>query len=155
MYACKPRDAKARARDPADRYSPDMAKAKPIGKPTKPSTVTAYIAAQPPPVRGMLVKVRAAIRAAVPAATEDIAYGLARYKLDGTMLLYFAGWKQHYSLYPAYPSIAKALAKELAPYAVDKGTIRFPLTAPVPEALIARIAKLRAAEVRAKPKRPR
>ena len=131
-----------------------MAKAKAKTKPKatkKPTTVTAYIAAQPAAARACLAKVRAAIRAAVPAATEDIAYGLARYKLDGTMLLYFAGWKQHYSLYPAYPSITKALAKELAPYAVDKGTIRFPLTAPVPAALIAKIAKLRAAEVRAKP----
>ena len=121
-----------------------MAKAKAKTKPKatkKPTTVTAYIAAQPAAARACLAKVRAAIRAAVPAATEDIAYGLARYKLDGTMLLYYAGWKQHYSLYPAYPSITKALAKELAPYAVDKGTIRFPLTAPVPAALIAKIAK--------------
>lgn len=114
----------------------------------KPTTAAAYIAAQPLPVRRLLKKVRASIRAAVPDATEDIAYGIVRYKLDGEMLLYFAGWKQHYSLYPAYASITKALKKQLAGYAITKGTIRFPLDAPVPEALIARIAKLRAAEVR-------
>src|SRR5689334_18998724 len=100
-------------------------------------------------MRALLAKVRAAIRAAIPAATEDVAYGFARYKLDGTMLMYFAGWKQHWSLYPAYPSITKRLKKELAPYDVDKGTIRFPSTNPVPVALVSKIAKLRAAEVRA------
>lgn len=119
-------------------------------KAKRPATAAAYIAAQPQPARRLLATVRKVIRATVPDATEDIAYGLVRYKLDGEMLLYFAGWKQHYSLYPAYPSITRALKKELARYDVDKGTIRFPLDEPVPEALIARIAKLRAAEVRAK-----
>lgn len=114
----------------------------------KPATVTAYLASQPPAMRALLRKVRAAIRGAVSEAKEDIAYGLVRYKLDGTMLLYFGGWKSHYSLYPAYPSITKAVKKELAPYTVTKGTIRFPPIEPVPTELIAKIAKLRAAEVR-------
>ena len=63
-------------------------------------------------------------------------------------MLFFAGWKEHYSLYPAGSRLA-ALKKELAPYKVSKGTIRFPLSEPVPVKLIERIAKLRAKEVAA------
>jgi uncharacterized protein YdhG (YjbR/CyaY superfamily) len=36
---------------------------------------------------------------------------------------------------------------KLAPYEVDKGTIRFPLSEPVPARLIERIAKFRTTEV--------
>ena len=62
-------------------------------------------------------------------------------------MLFFAGWKQHYSLYPATKRVIDAFKDDLAPYEVRKGTIRFPLTKPVPVRLIGRIAKLRAKEV--------
>jgi uncharacterized protein YdhG (YjbR/CyaY superfamily) len=66
------------------------------------------------------------------------------------MVIYFAGWKQHYSLYPATEQVVAALRDELVPYERSKGTIRFPLTDPVPVALIATIARLRASEVTAR-----
>ena len=40
-----------------------------------------------------------------------------------------------------------AFKDELAPYQISKGTIRFPLSQPVPVRLIGRIAKFRAKEV--------
>jgi uncharacterized protein YdhG (YjbR/CyaY superfamily) len=111
------------------------------------TTVDAYLAAQPPTQRARLVQVRAAIRAAVPTAREVISYGIPAYKLDAGLVLFFAGWKHHYSLYPAYASVVKAFRKELARYELSKGTIRFPLAEPVPVGLITRIAALRAKEV--------
>jgi uncharacterized protein YdhG (YjbR/CyaY superfamily) len=81
------------------------------------------------------------------------------YKLRGAPVLYFAGWKRHYSLYPATAQVVAAFKDDLAPYEVSKGTIRFPLGQTVPVNLIERIAKLRATEAaesaRAKPARPR
>ena len=63
-------------------------------------------------------------------------------------MIYFAGWKQHYSLYPANERLVAAFKDDLAPYEVnDKGTIRFPLDKPVPVKLIASLAKFRAREV--------
>lgn len=59
----------------------------------------------------------------------------------------FAGWKQHYSLYPATAPVVAALKDELGPYKVNNGTIRFPLTGTVPVKLIERIATLRAKEM--------
>jgi len=38
------------------------------------------------------------------------------YTLNGVGVLYFAGWKSHYSLFPASDALVEAFAKELAPY---------------------------------------
>jgi len=61
-------------------------------------------------------------------------------------VIYFAGWKTHYSLYPCGARIVAAFKEKLAPYKIQKSTIRFPLSEPVPATLIAGIAKLRAKE---------
>ncbi|BCW88734.1 hypothetical protein sos41_18760 [Alphaproteobacteria bacterium SO-S41] len=111
------------------------------------SSVDAYLAAQTDAVRALLAEVRAAIRNAVPKAAESISYKIPTYKLNGRAMLYFAGWKKHYALYPVSPEILAACAKDLAPFEIEKGTIRFPLGRPVPARLIARIAKLRAQEL--------
>lgn len=110
-------------------------------------SVGEYIDLQPKPVQIVLELVRGAIRKAVPRAQEVISYKIPAYKLDGGPVLYFAAWKRHYSLYPASGRIVAAFQDELAPYEVTKGTIRFPLSEPVPVKLIERIAKFRAKEV--------
>jgi uncharacterized protein YdhG (YjbR/CyaY superfamily) len=110
-------------------------------------TVGEYIAAQPAPARAALRRVRAAIRKALPRATEGISYRIPIYKLDGVMVLYFAGFQRHYSIYPATARVVSALGKALAGRVHSKATIRFPLYEAVPTRLITRIAKTRAAEV--------
>ncbi len=110
-------------------------------------SVDDYIAAQPEPARSVLERVRATIRKALPRATEGISYQIPIYKLDGVMVLYFAGFKHHYSIYPATARVVGALEKELAGSLHSKATIRFSLVDAVPTRLIARIAKLRAGEV--------
>jgi uncharacterized protein YdhG (YjbR/CyaY superfamily) len=109
-------------------------------------SVDDYIATQPETVRAILQRVRGTIRKAVPRAQEVISYQIPAYKLDGGAVIYFAGWKEHYSLYPASDRLVKAFKGDLAPYKVSKGTIRFPLNAPVPAKLIADIARFRAKE---------
>ncbi len=109
-------------------------------------SVDEYIASRPEAVQEVLKRVRSIVRKAVPKAEEVISYQIPAYKLPAGVVLYFAGWKQHYSLYPAGSRVA-ALKKELAPFEVSKGAIRFPLSKPVPVKLIKRIAKLRAKEV--------
>lgn len=110
-------------------------------------SVDEYISAQPEELLDALKRVRSTIRKAVPEAEEVISYKMPTYRLRGSRLLYFAGWKQHYALYAATDSVVAAFKDELTPYEVDKGTIRFPLSAPVPVKLIERIAKFRAKEV--------
>jgi uncharacterized protein YdhG (YjbR/CyaY superfamily) len=109
-------------------------------------SVDEYIASQPEAAQGALKLVRRAIRKALPAAEEVISYKIPAYKLQGARVIFFAGWKTHYSLYPAGADLVAALKDDLAPYKVNKGTIRFPLAEPVPVKLIERIAKFRAQE---------
>ena len=118
-----------------------------MGKPVAIASVAAYIAAHPPLVRRVLARVRSTIRKAVPGAEEVISYQIPTYKLGGYAVIYFAGWRQHYSIYPASKHVIATLGAALAPYKVHKGTLKFSLTAPVPRQLIARIARLRAQEV--------
>jgi uncharacterized protein YdhG (YjbR/CyaY superfamily) len=110
-------------------------------------SVDSYLGSQPAAVRGVLDRVRAAVRKALPKAEECISYQIPAYKVAGGMVIYFAGWKEHYSLYPATAGVVAAFEEELAPYEISKGTIRFPLSQPVPVRLIGRIARFRANEV--------
>jgi len=109
-------------------------------------SVDEYIASQPEDVRPILRLVRSSIQNALPGADESISYKIPTYKIHGNAVLYFAGWKQHYSLYPASSSLIEEFKDELASYQVHKGTIRFLLSEPVPALLIRRIAKFRAKE---------
>ena len=110
------------------------------------TSVAEYLSRQPPAARATLKKVRAAIRKALPKAEETISYKIPAYRIGGKAVIYFAAWKQHYSIYPATRTLVAALKDDLAPYAVAKGTIRFSYDQTVPVALIGRIAKIRAAE---------
>lgn len=110
-------------------------------------SVDEYIASQPAAVQSILEQVRSTIRDALPAAEEVISYQIPAYKLHGDRVIFFAGWKQHYSLYPVGERLVAAFKDELARYKISKGTIQFPLSEPVPVKLIGRIAKFRAKEV--------
>lgn len=109
-------------------------------------SVDDYIASQPEASRDTLRCLRDTIRKALPSAQEVISYNMPTYKWHGSTLLQFAAWKGHYSLYGASGPILQAFKDDLRGYKIDKGTIRFPLDEPVPEKLIARIAKFRLQE---------
>jgi len=111
-------------------------------------SVADYIAAQPKASQRALRSVRSTIRKALPGAEEVISYGIPAYRLHGYVVIYFAGWREHYSLYPVNARRIARLKPTSASYEVnDKGTIRFPLDQLVPIKFIADIAKLRAREV--------
>jgi uncharacterized protein YdhG (YjbR/CyaY superfamily) len=114
-----------------------------------PGNIDEYIAGFPRDVQTVLTRLRRTIRKALPAAEEVISYNIPAYRLGGRTVLYFAGWKQHYSLYPSTKRLVAAFKDDLAPYEVSgKGTIRFPMAEPVPVKLIEDIAKFRARESR-------
>jgi uncharacterized protein YdhG (YjbR/CyaY superfamily) len=110
-------------------------------------SVDEYIALQPKLAAAKLAVVRSIIRKALPKTEEVISYNMPAYRLLNEVVLYFAGWKQHYSLYPAGPHLVDAFKKELAGCKVNKGTIRFSYSTPVPKKLIGDIARFRLAEV--------
>ena len=101
-------------------------------KQSVPKSVDEYIAAQSEVLRPKLEQVRATIKRAVPEAVEGIGYRMPGYKLHGKPMLYFAGFKEHYSLFAASGTFFAALEDELRGYELRKGTVHFPLTKPVP-----------------------
>jgi uncharacterized protein YdhG (YjbR/CyaY superfamily) len=104
-----------------------------------PVTIDEYISAFPADVQNILEEVRARLRNAVPTAEEAISYGIAVLKVDGRYLVYFAGWKYHISVYPL-PEGDAALDEQMQPYVAGKGTLKFPLSEPIPYDLIERVA---------------
>ena len=122
----------------------------------KAASVDAYLADLGEPQRAALTRVRTALLKGLPGATESISYGIPTFKVDGRTVIYCAAFTEHYSIYPATTALVESLGQALAPYEYSgKGTIRFPLTLPVPAALITRIARLRGAEEAARQARPR
>jgi uncharacterized protein YdhG (YjbR/CyaY superfamily) len=117
---------------------------------SKPRSIDEYLASIPPAARRALMTVRRSIARALPEAEEVISYGIPAFKRNGRIVIYFAGWKEHFSLYPTTAKLTAAFKKELAPYDLSgKGTVRFSLSEPVPVRLIAALATFRDEEAQA------
>jgi uncharacterized protein YdhG (YjbR/CyaY superfamily) len=110
----------------------------------------AYFAKLPPATRRELKKLRDAILAVAPDAEQTWSYGIPALRLDGERFLYYAAWTNHTSMYPMNAAMRAAGGKAIDDYEIAKGTIRFPLSEPIPTALVKRLAKARLAEIRRK-----
>ncbi len=104
------------------------------------ATIEEYLAGFDPVVRERLERVRAAIRSVLPDSAERISYGIPAITIARHDSLYFAGWKHHIGLYPVYPS-DDPIEAELAGYRSGKDTLRFLHAQPLPDELIARVAR--------------
>ena len=100
-----------------------------------------YIAAFSPEVQTILERIRQTVHNAAPDAEETISYKIPAFRQRG-IIVYFAAFRNHIGLYPPVSGDAR-IAKAIAPYAGEKGNLRFPLDQPIPYDLIARIVKLR------------
>ena len=117
---------------------------------TSAKDVERYLEGVPTEARSALERLRKAIRAAAPKATEHISYGMPTFKLDGRFLVSYAAWKKHCSLYPVSASFLVALGEDPQKYNVnEKGTLRFTPEQPLPAALVRKLVKARIADEKA------
>ena len=113
----------------------------------KHASVDDYMAGLPDDRRSVMEELRRTIRAAAPDATEAIAYNMPAFRLDGRFFVSYEAFKRHYSLFPWSDAMLEELGEELRPYAVGKGTIRFPADEPLPLDLVTRVVEIRNREV--------
>ena len=109
------------------------------------NSIDEYIGTFPEDIQKILKELRKTIKAAAPKAGERISYGIPTFTLNGKYLIYFAGWKNHISMYPI-PTGTEAFNKQISKYVDGKGTLKFPIDKPLPLKLITKIVKLKVAE---------
>lgn len=108
------------------------------------TSVEQYIAAQPDKAREILERIRVCILKAAPKGEELISYQMPAVKFHG-MLIWYAVFKNHYSIFPKTKAIV-AFKDKLEGLEVSKGTIKFPIDKKVPVKLITDIVKFRIKE---------
>jgi uncharacterized protein YdhG (YjbR/CyaY superfamily) len=116
-----------------------------------PETVDEYLAAVAEDARGVLQRVRAAIKDAAPDAEETISYRIPLYKLGGKHLIGFGASKDHLSLFVTESEVLRKYERELEPFdhGGTKTTIRFTVKTPLPTALVKKIVKTRMRDLNA------
>jgi uncharacterized protein YdhG (YjbR/CyaY superfamily) len=114
-------------------------------------TVTDYLAdVTDDDSRAALQRVVDIALALVPGATEGMSYGMPALRHLDKPLIAVVEAKQHLSLFPFSGSIVDEVAPDLDGFSLSKGTIRFDVGRPLPEAVIEQIVRLRVAEIEAK-----
>ena len=109
-------------------------------------SVDVYIEALAPDTQAVIQQLRAIIASELPpTATERISYAIPAFAVGGTVVIFFAGWAKHVSMYPV-PVGSATFQRRIGPYVTGKGTVSFPLSEPIPEALVREITKGRLAE---------
>ncbi|MBT8164650.1 MAG: hypothetical protein HKO82_11665 [Acidimicrobiia bacterium] len=106
-------------------------------------TVDEYLENAPEPHRTTLCQIRESLRNILPEATEGLSYGVPAFMIDGTPVAGYAYFKNHCGFYPHSGSVLASVADELADYDWAKGTLRFPIDAPLPHSLLARLVEAR------------
>ncbi len=102
--------------------------------------VDEYIASFSGETRTRLEKIRQIVQTVVPDATEEFAYKMPAYKLNGKPLIYFAGYTHHIGFY-ATPNGHAAFAEQFSKYKQGKGSVQFPHTQALPEKLVEDVIK--------------
>ncbi len=120
----------------------------------KTASVNDYLKSLPADVRAALNKLRKTIKAAAPAATEVISYGLPIFKYQNHPLVGFGARKHGCSFYVMssrmIPELASARVAELKGYTVSGATIHFTPEKPLPAALVRKLVKARIDENKAR-----
>ncbi|MCX6593093.1 MAG: DUF1801 domain-containing protein [Acidobacteria bacterium] len=120
-----------------------------------PAQVEAYLSAVPEPAQTTLRKLRAHLRAAVPAeATELMSYGMPAFswKLGRKQacLAGYAAFKHHCGYFPMSSAVMTVMAEDLQAFPSSKGGFQFPHDQPLPVTLVRKLVKARLVELEQK-----
>jgi uncharacterized protein YdhG (YjbR/CyaY superfamily) len=108
-------------------------------------TVDEYMSTLPVEHFTLLESVRNIIKSTAPEAHECISYGIPAYKLNG-MLIGFAGFKNHCSLFLFNNTSVNRLKDWLTDFKISMGTIQFTAQKSISVELLKKIILSRVAE---------
>ena len=112
----------------------------------KHASVEAYLAALPADQRAVLEALRGTIRSAAPEASELLSYDMPAFKAGGRLLVSYAAFKRHFSLFPASQAVLDALGDEIGPFVSGKATIQFTAERPLSQDIVRRVVEVRLEE---------
>lgn len=104
-------------------------------------SIDEYIKTFPKEIQKRLNVIRKLIKQEAPnEATEAISYQIPCFKLNEKFIIYFAGYKNHISIYPIPPG-PKTFIDEITPFIKGKGTLQFSNIEELPIELIKKVIK--------------
>jgi uncharacterized protein YdhG (YjbR/CyaY superfamily) len=112
--------------------------------------LTDYLADLPEAEQRALRHVADLARRVAPDAEEGTSYGMPALRLGGRPLVGFTAARGHLSLFPFSPAVVDAVRGDLDGFSLSKGTIRFGVDHPLPDAVVERVVTLRRAELDAR-----
>jgi uncharacterized protein YdhG (YjbR/CyaY superfamily) len=110
-------------------------------------TIDDYLAELDPVSREAVARVYSLATSIVPDAEQGRGYGMPALVYRGKSLIAVMRAKNHIGVYPFSPDVVATVARELAGFSLDKGTIRFQPDEPLPDHVVARIVELRRAQI--------
>jgi uncharacterized protein YdhG (YjbR/CyaY superfamily) len=108
--------------------------------------IRAYTAKLPPATRRRLKELADIIRKTAPGAVDSFSYQIPAFRLNGKILVWYAGWKDHLSIYPLNAA-DREFARQKG-FETSKGTVQFPLDDPLPVSLVRRLVRSRIAALK-------
>jgi uncharacterized protein YdhG (YjbR/CyaY superfamily) len=105
-----------------------------------------YIAALPDDQRQALTQLRGVVAAAAPDAVEAVSYSMPAFKIGSKVLIYYAAFQEHLSLFPASGSVMDKVP-QLHEYFTGKGTLQFTPEHPLPDDVVRQIVQIRRDEL--------
>jgi uncharacterized protein YdhG (YjbR/CyaY superfamily) len=109
-------------------------------------TVDEYLSRAPEPQRSTLAALRAMLAHLLPQAVEGMSYGVPAFLVEGKPIAGYSYSKRHCSYFPHSGSVLDQVEPELLEGRDwSKGTLRFDVDRPPPEALVERLLEIRLA----------
>jgi uncharacterized protein YdhG (YjbR/CyaY superfamily) len=109
--------------------------------------IRAYTSKLPAATRRRLKELADTIRKTAPGAVDAFSYSIPAFRYEGRILVWYAGWTNHLSMYPLNAADRTFAAQK--GFRTSKGTVQFPLDEPLPVSLIKRLVKSRLTTLRA------
>lgn len=112
--------------------------------------IQSYLDSLPSDTRNAVDEIRMCIKAIVPSCEELLNYNILAFAIvpngKRNRQVMVAGYKKHVGFYPS-PETISHFSVEIADYKSAKGSVQFPLSAPMPLELITRMVEHRVKQI--------